>query len=67
VATLSEHDRAVGKYYPLGAGSGRQVTYGPGELPKYGAIGTFGVRGPGLDIDDVAQIRGSDRADGQSA
>jgi hypothetical protein len=49
VVTLSEHDTAVGKYYPLAAGLGRQVSYAPVELPKYGGLGTFGVRGPGID------------------
>jgi len=58
VVTLSEHDRAVGKYYPLGAGSRRQVIYGPDEFPKYGAIGTFGVRGPGLELEDMEMLDG---------
>jgi hypothetical protein len=52
VATFSEHDTAVGKYYHWGAGIGRQVSYAPGEFPKYGGSGTFGVRGPGLEIED---------------
>lgn len=45
VTTQSEYDTAVGKLYPLAAGAARQVTFAPGELPKYGALGTFGVRG----------------------
>jgi hypothetical protein len=53
VVTMSEHDTAVRKYYPLGAGIRRQVEYAPGELPKYGGIGVFGARGPGLDTHDV--------------
>jgi hypothetical protein len=56
VVTLSDHDKAVGKYYPLGAGSRRQVAYAAGEFPKYGGIGTFGVRGPGLDIEDIEML-----------
>jgi len=52
VATFSEHDRAVGKYYPLGAGLGQQVSYAVGEFPKYGGLGIFGVRGPGIEIED---------------
>ena len=52
IATLSEHDTAVGKYYPLGAGIRRQVVYALGELPKYGGTGTFGIRGPGIEIED---------------
>lgn len=46
VATMSEHDRAVGIFYPLGATAGRQLSYRPGELPKYGGLGAFGARGP---------------------
>jgi hypothetical protein len=46
LATTSEFDRAVGQFYPLGAGVARQVAFGPGELPKYGGIGAFGVQGP---------------------
>lgn len=52
VTTLSEYDRAVGKYYPLGAGIGRQVSYKVGEFPKYGALGTFGARGAGVESED---------------
>jgi hypothetical protein len=37
---------------PLGAGAARQVDFAPGELPRYGAVGTFGIRGPGLTIED---------------
>ncbi|KQY44428.1 hypothetical protein [Cellulomonas sp. Root137] len=52
LVTTSVHDRAVGMFYPLGAGARRQVDYAPGILPTYGAIGTFGVRGPGLAVVD---------------
>jgi hypothetical protein len=45
ITTQSEFDTAVGRFYPLGAGVRRQVTFAPGELPKYGGLGTFGVRG----------------------
>lgn len=56
VTTQSEHDTAVGKMYPLAAGVARQVTFAPGELPKYGALGSFGVRGPGADIVDIKML-----------
>jgi hypothetical protein len=46
LATTSEFDSAVGRFYPLGAGVARQVAFAPGELPKYGGIGSFGVQGP---------------------
>jgi hypothetical protein len=52
VTTYSEYDTAVGKYYPLVAGLRRQVAYAIGEFPKYGGVGTFGARGPGIEIED---------------
>jgi hypothetical protein len=59
VATTSIHDRAVGSFYPLGAGVARQVEFAPGELPKYGGIGTFGARGPLPAVEDLT-VRGLD-------
>jgi len=53
VTTQSEFDTAVGRLYPWAAGVARQVMFGPGELPEYGAIGTFGIRGSGPDIVDL--------------
>lgn len=54
LATQSAFDTATGKWYPLGAGVARQVAFAaPGELPKYGAIGTHGVRGPGVTTTDA--------------
>jgi hypothetical protein len=56
VVTMSVHDTAVGVLYPKAAGVGSlvgdQVSFDPAELPKYGATGSFGVRGPGLTIED---------------
>jgi len=53
LATRSVFDTATGKWYPLGAGVAGQVAFAaPGELPKYGALGTHGVRGPGIAIED---------------
>ena len=49
VTSQSEYDTAVGKLYPLAAGAARQVSFAPGELPKYGALGTFGAQGAGID------------------
>ena len=54
ITTQSEFDTAVGRLYPLAAGAARQVHFAPGELPKYGALGTFGVRGPGPQIVDLS-------------
>ena len=55
VSTQSAFDTATGKWYPLGAGVARQVAFAaPGELPKYGALGTHGVRGPGVTATDLS-------------
>jgi hypothetical protein len=53
LATQSRFDTAVGRWYPLGAGSARQIDFAPGELPHYGGVGTFGLRGPGLELMDL--------------
>lgn len=50
VTTWSEHDSAVGFFYPLAAGLKRQVDFAV-ELPKYGGIGAFGIQG----LDDIAE------------
>ena len=51
VATTSAHDRAVRTFYPLGAGARGQVDYAPVALPTYGGLGTFGIQGPGITIE----------------
>ncbi|NEO76512.1 hypothetical protein [Moorena sp. SIO4G3] len=57
ITTQSEYDTAVGKMYPLGAGVVlSEVDFAPGQLPKYGALGTFGARGLGLDIVDLEML-----------
>jgi pimeloyl-ACP methyl ester carboxylesterase len=53
VTTQSTHDTAVGSLYPMAAGAAGQVAMAPGDLPKYGGVGTFGARGDGLDIIDL--------------
>jgi hypothetical protein len=60
-STQSIYDTAVGKIYPLGAGAARQVSFAPGELPKYGGLGAFGMRGPGCGAIDcqMAAVTGS--------
>jgi hypothetical protein len=51
--TQSEGDTAVGRFYPIAAGIAQQVNFpAPGAYPKYGALGAFGVQGPGCDIVD---------------
>ena len=51
--TISAKDTAVGRYYPIAAGARGDVQFAPGTLPKFGAVGSFGARGPGLPIDDI--------------
>jgi hypothetical protein len=57
ITTRSRFDTAVSRWYPLGAGVARQITFEvgqiPQELPKYGAVGTFGLQGPGLELVDL--------------
>lgn len=53
LATLSEHDTALSRFYPMGAGLRRQIAYStPDEFPRYGALGTYGARGPDLPVSD---------------
>jgi len=44
IATQSKFDTAVGTWYPRAARVARQIAFAPG-LPKYGAVGTFGLQG----------------------
>jgi hypothetical protein len=53
VTTQSVYDTAVGRFYPMAAGVRGQVSFDPNDLPTYGAVGTFGARGPGVDIVDL--------------
>jgi len=43
VSTISKFDTAVGRLYPVAAGVAGQVAFA--GLPKYGAIGAFGIQG----------------------
>ncbi|MDM0112264.1 hypothetical protein QTI66_08885 [Variovorax sp. J22R133] len=43
VVTTSEHDSAVGTFYPLAARLSGNVDFAP--LPEYGAVGAFGIQG----------------------
>ncbi len=52
IVTTSVHDRAVRFFYPIGAGARGDVAFDLDKLPVYGGIGTFGVRGPGIEIRD---------------
>ena len=43
VTTRSEHDTAVGTFYPIAARLSGEVDFDP--LPEYGAIGAYGIQG----------------------
>jgi hypothetical protein len=53
------HDRAVGTFYPLGAEADREVVFAPGQLPKYGGVGTFGAQGPGVPLEEMTMLPAS--------
>lgn len=59
VTTQSVHDYALLKFYPLGAKVGSiasdQLTLGD-ELPRFGALGTFGVQGADAAARQIAMI-----------
>ncbi len=48
LTTQSQHDTAVGVYYPAAVFLDRDVSFAPANLPKSGAIGTFGIQGTQL-------------------
>lgn len=54
LTTQSEHDSAVGTLYPWAAWWGRQVAMATSQYPKYGAVGEYGIRGPGCDVKDIS-------------
>jgi len=45
VTTRSAMDKAVGRFYPLGARLRNQLTLGDGDFPRFGGIGSFGIQG----------------------
>jgi|RhiMetdeSRZDD1v2_1073273.scaffolds.fasta_scaffold550324_1 hypothetical protein len=63
ITSQSRFDKAVGFWYPKAAGAAGQVSYAPGlgDLPKFGAIGTFGVQGPDTNAThmDMLPVSGS--------
>jgi hypothetical protein len=60
VTTQSRFDTAVSRWYPLGARVARQVAFAATHFPIYGGVGTFGLRGPGLEVVD-GLLQGVDR------
>ena len=62
VTTHSVHDYAVGRMYPLaGKIAFSSVDFAPGQLPKYGGIGSFGIGGDDLGTENM-KMRSSDAA-----
>ena len=53
ITTRSKFDKAVGTFYPLAAGVARQVAFAD-ELPKYGGLGAFGIKGGGITLNDLS-------------
>ncbi len=48
VIVHSEYDTACGTFYPIGSRLSGSYDF-PGGLPKYGALGTYGAQGLGID------------------
>lgn len=58
VTTQSEHDYAVCWMYPLAAWWGGPPAYATKEsLPEFGAVGDFGLRGPGCHFTELSVKR----------
>jgi hypothetical protein len=51
--TMSMHDYAVGKLYPWAAGIAGQVAFDQKDLPKFGAIGSFGICGADASMEPM--------------
>ena len=45
LTTQSQHDTAVGVFYPAAVFLDRDVSFDPVKLPKSGAVGTYGIQG----------------------
>ncbi|MEG4499823.1 hypothetical protein QUB05_22295 [Microcoleus sp. F10-C6] len=57
VTTHSQFDYAVGRMYPLaGKTAFSSVDFAPGQLPKYGGIGSFGLGGDDLAAENINML-----------
>ena len=55
ITTMSVHDDALGTWYNPGVLLADQIDFdseGEATLPWYGAVGTYGIRGSGLVVED---------------
>lgn len=55
VTTRSKFDKAVGRFYPMGAKLKQQLTLAPEKVkfPEYGGVGAFGLQGVADVVDGV--------------
>jgi hypothetical protein len=60
ITTQSEHDLAVGHWYPLAARPAEHVVYAMESYPAYGALGAFGAHGPGVEPEDRTMLASSE-------
>jgi hypothetical protein len=57
ITTQSQFDYAVGRMYPLaGKTAFSSVDFAPGQLPKYGGIGSFGLGGDDLAAENINML-----------
>ncbi|MGH3830615.1 MAG: hypothetical protein ACRDRS_09240 [Pseudonocardiaceae bacterium] len=60
VTTQSDHDRALGWFYRMAAPLSRDPRLAPGDTPRYGAVGSYGLAGlsDGLTVwDELGRAR----------
>lgn len=50
LVTTTIHDLSLSFWYPKAAGVRDQIDFDPQRLPQYGALGIFGLRGPGPEV-----------------
>lgn len=56
ITTQTRFDTAIRIMYRPAARIANQIAFPVGKLPKYGALGTFGARGPGVEIVDMEML-----------
>jgi hypothetical protein len=56
ITTQSRLDTAVGTYYPAAVGLVGEAAFDVVQLPKYGALGTFGIRGTNTPAQAISML-----------